>query len=251
MKKYTFLAFASFYFCMSVNAKSINLHTDSVYGSETNVLTTKGVMNGLSATIKTTGLTGSSDFVYEKVKDANGIGKTDGNQGFTMVENSVLIGNTPAIFCRNSNFNIPITIFGIYNIGNVFTVELLNSSNVVVQTLGTLTQSGTVVANILNSIPLGDYKIRVTSSNPVLTTSPTVPITITGVCLCVLNYSLASGNWGTAETWSCGHVPLVSDPVQISSGHTVTLNVNGVGKSLNLVGILKQQTSKILTIQGY
>jgi surface protein len=79
--------------------------------------------------------------------------------------------------------------------------------------------------------------------------------TITGdalnsVCTCALNISQATGNWGTAITWSCGHVPLATEPVQIASGHTVTLDVNGTAKSLDLRGIINKQATKVLTIQG-
>jgi hypothetical protein len=59
-----------------------------------------------------------------------------------------------------------------------------------------------------------------------------------------------TGNWSTAGIWSCGHIPLVTEPVQISTGHTVTLDVNGAAKSLDLRGILNQQVTKVLTIQG-
>jgi hypothetical protein len=44
--------------------------------------------------------------------------------------------------------------------------------------------------------------------------------------------------------------PLATEPVQISSGHTITLDVNGAAKSLDLRGILNKQATKILTIQG-
>jgi surface protein len=79
--------------------------------------------------------------------------------------------------------------------------------------------------------------------------------TITGdalnsVCTCALNTSLTTGNWGTASIWSCGHVPLATEPVQIAPGHTVTLDVNGTAKSLDLRGIINKQATKILTIQG-
>jgi ELWxxDGT repeat protein len=67
---------------------------------------------------------------------------------------------------------------------------------------------------------------------------------------CLLNASINSGNWGTPTIWSCGHIPLATEPVQISEGHTITLDVNGVAKSVNLLGILNPQASKVLTIQG-
>jgi hypothetical protein len=68
--------------------------------------------------------------------------------------------------------------------------------------------------------------------------------------ICLLNYTNATGNWGTAGIWSCGHIPLATEPVQISAGHTITLNVNGAAKSLDLRGILNKQATKVLLIQG-
>jgi surface protein len=73
---------------------------------------------------------------------------------------------------------------------------------------------------------------------------------LSSACTCALNTSQATGNWGTATTWSCGHVPLATEPVQIATGHTVTLDVNGTAKSLDLRGIINKQATKVLTIQG-
>jgi hypothetical protein len=48
-----------------------------------------------------------------------------------------------------------------------------------------------------------------------------------------------TGNWGTAGTWSCGHVPVAGDTVTITLGTTVTLNVNtNVLASLTVNGVL-------------
>ena len=68
--------------------------------------------------------------------------------------------------------------------------------------------------------------------------------------VCLLNASMATGLWSSSSLWSCGHIPLATEPVQISSGHTITLDVNGTAKSLDLRGILNKQATKVLTIQG-
>jgi large repetitive protein len=80
---------------------------------------------------------------------------------------------------------------------------------------------------------------------------PTLAFAVT-TCntVCSLNTSLASGTWSTANNWSCGHIPLATEPVQISTGHTITLDVNGAAKSLDLRGILNKQATKVLLIQG-
>jgi hypothetical protein len=82
------------------------------------------------------------------------------------------------------------------------------------------------------------------------TSSASATTVVSTVCICLLNTTLGSGTWSTANNWSCGHIPLITEPVQISTGHTVTLDVNGAAKSLDLRGILNKQATKILMIQG-
>lgn len=46
-------------------------------------------------------------------------------------------------------------------------------------------------------------------------------------------YSIVSGNWDLASTWSCGRIPLSSDNVTVSTGHTVTIrDANARAKNL-------------------
>jgi hypothetical protein len=47
------------------------------------------------------------------------------------------------------------------------------------------------------------------------------------------NFSLKSGNWNSANTWS-GGVPNSGDQVIISDGHTVTINTNAVCRNLTI-----------------
>jgi hypothetical protein len=94
---------------------------------------------------------------------------------------------------------------------------------------------------------MGDYSLRVfdgACSNTSVTTN------ITGCTTCSINTSLMTGNWNTPATWSCGHVPLATEPVQIAPSHTVMLNTNGVVKSLDLRGILQKQMGFSLQVQG-
>lgn len=95
--------------------------------------------------------------------------------------------------------------------------------------------------------------VRTTLTTPIASGGKGWTITgdaLNSVCTCALNTSLTTGNWGTATTWSCGHVPLATEPVQIAPGHTITLDVNGAAKSLDLRGIINKQVTKVLTIQG-
>jgi ADP-ribose pyrophosphatase YjhB (NUDIX family) len=190
-----------------------------------------------------------------RAKDVNNKWSVVGIRDFAVQDNVVVAGTTPASWCKNASFNIPFTATGTFIGGNVFTAQLSNAlgSFASPTSIGTVTgtSSGTISATIPNTVALGTgYRIRLISSLPAITNSPTKTIDVTLLCQCLLNASLATGNWGTAGIWSCGHVPIVTEPVQISSGHTVTLDVNGAAKSLDLRGILNQQASKILTVQG-
>jgi hypothetical protein len=172
------------------------------------------------------------------------------------IQSSITIANTtPASWCKNTNFSIPFTTTGTYTNGNVFTAQLSNAAGSFASPtlLGTVkgTSSGTITATIPNTVAVGTgYKIRIISSLPAVCNSLEKTIEVTTSCQCLLNTSLMTGNWGTAATWSCGHVPLVTEPVQIAPTHTVTVNVNGTAKSLDLKGILRKQTGFSLLIKG-
>jgi hypothetical protein len=82
------------------------------------------------------------------------------------------------------------------------------------------------------------------------TSSASATTVVSTVCICLLNTTLGSGTWSTANNWSCGHIPLATEPVQIPTGQTITLDVNGAAKSLDLRGVLNKQATKVLLIQG-
>jgi surface protein len=171
--------------------------------------------------------------------------------------NTVAVINMYGMFSGANAFNQNI---GTWNIANVTYMPLIfNNSGISVSNYDAILTAwntqGYTNKNLGDASPL---KYCASTARTTLTT----PIasggkgwTITGdafnsVCSCALNTSLTTGNWGTASTWSCGHVPLATESVQIAPGHTVTLNVNGTAKSLDLRGIINKQATKILTIQG-
>lgn len=78
----------------------------------------------------------------------------------------------PASFCSGSSINVPYTISGTFNIGNVFTAQLSDASGSFDSpvSIGSLvsTSQGTIPATIPSSALSGTgYRIRVVSSNPV------------------------------------------------------------------------------------
>ena len=239
----------------NITAMEYFVDADPGYGLGTNVALTAGTPVSQSFTASLGSLSNGTHKLTIRAKDANNRWGIVGIKDFVVQDNIVTIGNIPTSWCKNTTFNIPYTATGTYTTGNIFTAQLSSAigSFSSPTTLGTLTAttSGTIVGTIPNTVSLGNgYLIRVVSNTPSITNSPTKTIDITALCQCLLNASLATGNWGTAGIWSCGHVPVATEPVQISSGHTVTLDVNGAAKSLDLRGILNQQATKVLTIQG-
>ena len=232
------------------------IDTDPGFNSGVNIPLTAGTsINNLSATINLTSLALGTHRVYIRTKDANGVWSMVNIQTISVESNAMILGNVPTDFCRNTSFNVPFIASGTFNAGNVFTAQLSNASGSFSSptVIGTLsgTSSGTIVATIPNSVTVANgYKVRVISSNPALPNVDEDTFNVLAICQCLNNISLMTGNWGTSGIWSCGHIPLATEPVQISSGHTVTLDVNGTAKSLDLRGILNKQATKVLLIQG-
>jgi hypothetical protein len=175
---------------------------------------------------------------------------------FNVQGNIVSVGSIPTNWCLTTSLNISYTATGVYGRGNVFTVELSDSTGsfdtpTVIGTLASISNSGTIIASIPNTVTNGTgYYIRITSTNPATSNNPQKTIAITEFCTCLLNMSLATGSWSNASIWSCGHIPLATEPIQISTGHTVTLDVNGAAKSLSILGTFQTQQNKVITIQG-
>ncbi len=85
---------------------------------------------------------------------------------------------TGSPFCQGSSVAVPFNANGIFNSGNVFTAQLSNAAGSFVApvTIGTLTSSSSGSLNISATIPAGagagaGYRIRIISSNPVVTGS--------------------------------------------------------------------------------
>lgn len=77
-------------------------------------------------------------------------------------------------FCVGASFNVNYTPVGIYNLGNIFTAQLSDSSGSFTSptNIGTFTSSvaGTVNVTIPQNMPAGtSYKIRIISTSPVVT----------------------------------------------------------------------------------
>ncbi len=111
---------------------------------------------------------------YSKIRDLN---YPDGTNPLynSFIEIDNIITNTVALnLCANSGVNIPYSIYGTFNAGNVFTAQLSDSSGSFASpvNIGSLssTTAGSISANIPNLTIAGtSYRIRIISSNPIIT----------------------------------------------------------------------------------
>lgn len=126
--------------------------------------------------------------LFLRAKNANNVWGVVGEIDFNIQDEIAFVANgTPISFCRATVFNIPYTISGTYNTGNVFTAQLSNSSGSFSSptTIGsvTSTNAGTIAATIPNGTTVGaGYKIRIISSNPSVTNNPSKPFEVLSVC---------------------------------------------------------------------
>lgn len=84
----------------------------------------------------------------------------------------VYTGTVPASICPGTNINVPYTIAGTFNAGNIFTAQLSNATGsfAAATTIGTLTSTtaGTITCFIpKNTVAGNGYRIRVNASNPI------------------------------------------------------------------------------------
>ncbi len=70
---------------------------------------------------------------------------------------------------------------------------------------------------------------------------------------CADMYSIISGNWNVPSTWSCGRIPIVTDDITISAGHTVSIpnGVNATLKFLYLLGTLNPLSGSTFNIYKF
>ncbi|WP_304064434.1 T9SS type A sorting domain-containing protein [Pedobacter glucosidilyticus] len=93
-------------------------------------------------------------------------------------------------------------------------VATVNGNQVTITGIGTTEITATQAAT--TQYNAGEIKL-------ILTVNSSVPVPPRQVV------SIASGNWLDANTWANGNIPLETDEVTISSGHTVTQNVESIG----------------------
>jgi hypothetical protein len=167
--------------------------------------------------------------------------------------NTITTGTiTGSPFCAGASVNVPFTISGVFNAGNVFTAQLSDASGSFASpvTLGTLTQ--TTAGTISGTIPAGTtggsgYRIRVVSSSPAITGSnngvnitinplPAAAGTISGTAtVCQgqngVAYSVPAITNATGYTWS---LPTGASIASGNNTNSITVNYSTSATSGNI-----------------
>ncbi len=163
------------------------IDADPGFGLATNVPLTAGTPISQALTVSLGALTNGTHKLSIRVKDANNRWGIVGIRDFVVQDNIVIISNVPTQWCKLTNFNIPFTISGTFIGANIFTAQLsdINGSFTSPTNIGTLTSisAGTIVAQVPNTASLSNnYQIRVISTVPAVTNSPTKPFQLLSVC---------------------------------------------------------------------
>ncbi len=187
------------------------------------------------------------------------------NRIFTVryAENIQTNALSSSAFCQGAPVTIPFTVMGTLSVSNVFTAQLSDASGsfntpvILGSVVGTGT--GTINTNIPVSTPAGTaYRIRVVSSNPVLTSldngsditvnaNPVTSITgITGLCngspAALTAHPTGTYLWSTTETTQTIHP---TDP----GTYTVTVTTaSGCSKNASVAVVPSGNPSPTITI---
>ena len=240
----------------NITALEYFIDNDPGFGAGTALSTTAGspVMIDFTATLSSLSL--GTHKISIRAKDADNKWSIVGIKEFAVSTTFTLVGNTPTNWCRTTAFNLPFTAVGSYSPGNIFTAQLSNSSGNFNNptTLGTLTSttSGTILATIPNSIPLGSgYRIRVVSSNPSIVDNPSIPITVAAVCPppCPTSLTLVS----TADDYSGGllikEANAATGTILATNKISGTANVTYQAKSINLNAGFRAENGTVFKAQ--
>jgi gliding motility-associated-like protein len=153
--------------------------------------------------------------------------------------NTISCSTADLTYCEGENATIDYVVTGPYLAGNIFTAELSNGvGNFAAPTIiGSVasTTSGSIPCTIpLGSITGTGYRVRVTSSNPVVTGSnngsnitinafPSVVANASPTSVCIGGNLTLSGSGATTYTWTGG----VSNGVSFAPASTASYTVTG------------------------
>lgn|GEM_PF-1786264 len=158
---------------------------------------------------------------------------------------SMAIPNTISItsitndtLCAQENYNMNFATVGTYSAGNYFTAELSNTTGSFTSpvTVGTLsgTTSGILITNVPVSILGGSgYKLRISSSSPIVMSSNTTDITIIGENLAIN-----------------GITPSLSEATGTITAENLSISGNQKYKAGKSITLLATPSNSISTVSG-
>ena len=160
---------------------------------------------------------------------------TDGTTGDTspfsnaqpVVGETITLGTIdPTTYCAGETINVPFTTVGSFNGGNTFTAELSDASGSFASPIAT--QTGTSPISLV--IPAGAststaYRVRIVSSDPVVTSDESAAITINATPTVNLSVSSTTGS----EAASTEITVTATASSAVSGDQTVDLDVTGTG----------------------
>lgn len=165
---------------------------------------------------------------------------------------------TPTSICAGGTVNVPYTVTGTYNPGNIFTAQLSDAAGsfaapVNVGTLNSQT-NGTINAEIPSSTPAGaGYRIRVVSSNPTVIGADNG--TNLSISVCLRYWVGSAGNWNDTNHWSdvSGGSPLcpTCDPIPHKGVHVYINNSSFTGPGQVITLPAGTWYMKTINLSGY
>jgi hypothetical protein len=241
------------------------IDNDPGYGKGTQVATDNiSILSNFNLSVNISGLATGNHTLYIRSKDAKGGWSLDNNFAFrvsaTVAAPSITLNSvSKKTMCVGDVFSVGFDAKGTFNSGNVFTVQLSNSTGSFASpaTIGTATGTASTVIQCTLPTTLSSsthYRVRAVSSNPAITsnisvdsitvnTLPSIP-TITangpatfcqGGSVMLTSSASASYKWSTNAT---------TQSITVSAGGSYTVTV------ANSSGCKATSASKVVTVNA-
>jgi hypothetical protein len=170
---------------------------------------------------------------------------TSANNGANLTITALAINSptaTGTVFCQGEIFNVNFTQNGALAAGNIYTVQLSNSSGSFVSPTAIGTRTSTTAGTIACTMPIvpagTGYRIRMVSSNPSLT-SPDNGINLTVTALAINSPSTAATSFCQGEAFNVTY----AQPCPLLAGNIYTVQLSDASGSFTSPTAIGTRTS--------
>jgi hypothetical protein len=170
---------------------------------------------------------------------------TSANNGANLTITALAINSptaTGTVFCQGAIFNVNFTQNGALAAGNVYTVQLSNSSGSFTSPTAIGTRTSTTAGTISCTMPIvpagTGYRIRMVSSNPALT-SPDNGINLTVTALAINSPSTAATSFCQGEAFNVTY----AQPCPLLAGNIYTVQLSDASGSFTSPTAIGTRTS--------